>query len=161
MSSLLLITPINNKRGKYKEYLYDSNIKKPRSTQTLINAKKRKLENEFSKQKESSISQVVDNSNDQNVQLKDQQPHSNDKQHQSNDQLSYSINDQTNSIEFEPFETVDSSYHLDQSNVTTSNQSQEPNLLNDFIRDENVTKHDLAAAFLTAFYRVYYKNRNK
>jgi len=24
--------------------------------------------------------------------------------------------------------------------------------LNDFIRDENVTKHDLAAAFLTAFY---------
>ena len=101
MSSLLLITPINNKRGKYKEYLYDSNIKKPRSTQTLINAKKRKLENEFSKQKESSISQVVDNSNDQNVQLNDQQPHSNDKQHQSNDQLSYSINDQTNSIEFE------------------------------------------------------------
>jgi len=82
--------------------------------------------------------------------------HSNDQHFQSNP----SIDDQANSNELEPVDNhlVNSQEQINQSNETASNQPQEsrPNLLfnelSDFIHDENTEKHDLAAAFLAAFY---------
>jgi hypothetical protein len=97
------------KRGSYKKYLYDSKFKMPRSTQTLINSKKKKLESELLKQKQSTNAQLIPTSS-----------HSNDQHFQSNP----SIDDQTNSNELEPVDNhlVNSQEQINQSNETASNQ---------------------------------------
>ena len=63
----------NVKRGSYKKYLYDSKFKMPRSTQTLINSKKKKLESELLKQKQSTNAQlgIVNHSSTYGIELTD------------------------------------------------------------------------------------------
>lgn len=131
-------------RGRYKRYLFDPTLKKPEST---ISYHKRKL---------NALNQSVNTCADE---------HSNERE-LSNIQTSNEL--PTNQVEIHDQEVVnansfDENYNLfnvyDQSNQFSSNEesdsNQDSNLcieLDEFINDSEISREELAAAFLAAFY---------
>jgi len=135
-------------RNIYKQYLSDPKAKMPKRTQNYINAKKRKLESEYVSNQQTNVQLniILDSNHLQHYQPNDQQSEQiNSNESESvNVQLNYSISNGFELQEIEPSEQPN------QTETTSSNDLF--NDLNDFIRDQKVTKEDLAAAFLAAFY---------